>query len=167
MVVKWRCAIGIAGLAMGAAACGSSGNSGGNSNFAGTYNATYSGTYVVNSPAGLPGGSNTSTGTIVVTDLPNGQIGMTFQVATNPPSGAIDFALTGDTGSAIGAATGGQCFVGEVSGNSQTNCCTQCSVTFSSNGTFTQPNAGTFTGVTSTGTTYSGTYSGTWMGTKQ
>lgn len=152
---------------MGAASCGSSASSGTQSDFAGTYGATYSGTYVVDSPAGTPGGSDTLTGTIVVTDLANGQVGLSFQIDPNPPSGVIDFALSGDTGMAVGAATGGQCFVGQVNGNSQTSCCTQCSITFSGNGTFNQPNAGTFTGVTSAGVAYSGTYSGTWVGTKQ
>jgi hypothetical protein len=166
MVTRWQHAIGIANLAVGAASCGSSSN-GSTSDFAGTYNATYSGTYVVNSPAGTPGGSSTSSGTITVTNLPNGQIGITFTIPPNPASGVIDFDLSGSSGMAVGPATGGQCFAGDVNGNTQTNCCSQCSITFSGNGTFTQPNAGTFTGVTPDGATYAGTYSGTWVGTKQ
>jgi hypothetical protein len=98
--------------------------------------------------------------------LGNGEVGASFQLPPNPPSGAIAFALMGNSGMAVGAATGGKCFVGQVNGNTQSNCCTSCSITFSGN-TFVQPNAGTFTGTTAAGAAYSGTYSGTWSGTKQ
>jgi hypothetical protein len=164
--------LGVAGVALLASGCGSSSsgapNPGGPAavDFAGVYTATYSGTYEITSPAGLPGGSNTANGTITVTDLSTGQVGISFQIPPNPASGAIDFALTGDTGMALGAATGGMCFVGQVAGNTQSNCCTTCSITFSGD-TFTQPNAGTFSGTTAAGVPYSGTYSGTWTGTKQ
>jgi hypothetical protein len=160
----------IAVLASAALSCGSSSSSGGGSpstaDFAGVYTAMYSGTYEITSPAGLGGGPNSSSGTITVTDLSNGQVGLSFQIPPNPASGAIDFTLTGDTGTAGGAATGGMCFVGQVDGNTQANCCTSCSVTFNGN-MFTQPNSGTFTGTTAAGVAYSGTYSGTWVGTKQ
>jgi hypothetical protein len=169
----------IAGLMSGAAfGCGGSSSSGGGggsgssgggastSDFAGVYTATYSGTYVVTSPAGTPGGSNTSSGTITVTNLANGQIGIAFTIPPNPESGVIDFALMGNSGTATGPATGGSCFAGDVDGNTQSNCCTSCSIVFSGD-TLTQPNSGTFTGTTAAGDPYSGTYSGTWTGTKQ
>jgi hypothetical protein len=163
----------IAGLVSAAAfGCGGSSSSGGGgggtstSDFAGVYMATYSGTYVVTSPAGTPGGNNTSAGTITVTDLANGEIGIGFTIAPNPESGLIDFTLMGNSGTATGPATGGSCFVGQVDGNTQSNCCTSCSITFSGN-MLTQPNSGTFTGTTAAGEPYSGTYSGTWIGTKQ
>ncbi len=157
----------IAWVASAALSCGSS-SSGTTSasDFAGVYAATYSGTYTVTSPAGVPAGSNTATGTITITSLPNGEVGASFQVPPNPASGALAFALTGNSGMAVGAATGGTCFVGQVNGDTQSNCCTSCSITFSGN-TFLQPNAGTFTGTTATGSPYNGTYSGTWSGTKQ
>jgi hypothetical protein len=158
----------VAALAVG---CGSSSSGpplpASATNFAGVYAATYSGTYAVTSPAGTPGGSNTASGTITITDLSDGDLGISFELAGNPPSGAIDFALMGNTGMAVGAATGGLCFTGQVDGNTQSNCCTACSITFTGSNMFTQPNAGTFTGTTSTGAPYAGTYDGTWTGTKQ
>lgn len=156
----------IGGVASAALSCGSSSSGTGGSDLAGTYTATYSGTYVVTSPAGVPGGSNTANGVITITDLPGGQVGASFQLPPNPASGAIVFQLTGLSGKAIGAATGGMCFEGQVNGNTQSNCCTSCSIMFSGS-TFVQPNSGTFTGTTSAGAAYSGTYSGTWTGTKQ
>src|SRR5580704_7213323 len=89
-----------AALAVG---CGSSSSpplNAASTNFAGVYTATYAGTYTVTSPAGVPGGSNTSSGTITITDLSDGDLGISFEVAGNPPSGAIDFALMGNTGMA-------------------------------------------------------------------
>jgi hypothetical protein len=53
-----------------------------------------------------------------------------------------------------------------VNGNTQTNCCTDCTVSFSG-GTMTQPNTGHYTGVTPAGVPYAGTYTGTWVGTRQ
>jgi hypothetical protein len=156
----------IACVASGALGCGSSGSGTDVANFAGVYTATYSGTYNVEMPSVVMG-MNTSTATITVTDLADGQIGLTFQVPPNPQSGVIKFALTGTTGKAVGPATGGECFMGQVNGNTQSNCCTDCSITFMGNNMFTQPNAGTFTGTTSAGQAYSGTYSGTWTGTKK
>jgi hypothetical protein len=154
-------------LSAAGAACGSSNTTapaaGGH---AGTYAATYSGTYAITSPPGLPGGSNTASGTIVITDLPGGGVAATFQIPPNPASGEIDFALSGETGNATSPATGGMCFVGQVNGNTQSNCCTACSIAFDGN-MFTQPNAGTFTGTTPSGSAYSGTYTGTWVGTKE
>ncbi len=150
-------------LALGLVSCGSSSSS---TDHAGVYSATYSGTYTITSPAGTPGGSNTASATITITDLAGGGVAATFQVPPNAPSGAIDFAPSGDTWLATAPATGGMCFVGQVNGNTQTNCCTQCSISFSGN-TLNQPNAGTFTGTTAAGAPYSGTYSGTWVGTKE
>jgi hypothetical protein len=149
---------------------GSSGSSGGATSaasYAGVYNATYSGTYVVTSPANQPGGSNTDMATITITELSSGQLQAVWQIAPNPPSGTVDFALNGNTGTAVGAETGGMCFTGKLgNGDTQTNCCTACSITFMGT-TFVQPNAGNFTGTTAAGTAYAGTYSGQWTGTKQ
>jgi hypothetical protein len=158
----------VASVAVSAMSCGSSSSSSNKppSGFAGVYGATYAGTYTVTSPAGVPGGSNTATATVTITDQPNGDVGISFQIPPNPASGAIDFALMGNSGMAVGAATGGMCFVGQLNGNTQSNCCTSCSIAFSGS-SFTQPNAGTFTGTTATGTPYSGTYTGSWSGTKQ
>jgi hypothetical protein len=150
-----------------AAGCGSSGGTSSGSGFAGTYSATYSGTYVVSSPADVPNGDATSMATITITQLSDTEVRASWQVPPNPASGTIDFALRGSIGTATGKQTGGSCFTGTISnGNTQTNCCTSCSITFSGDG-FVQPNSGTFTGVTTAGVNYSGTYSGTWIGTKQ
>jgi hypothetical protein len=135
--------------------------------FAGVYSATYSGTYVVSSPAGQPNGDATSAATITIKELSDTEVRASWQVPPNPTSGTIDFALKGSKGTATGKQTGGTCFTGTIgNGNTQTNCCTKCTITFSEDG-FVQPNAGTFTGVTPAGDAYSGTYSGTWIGTKQ
>jgi hypothetical protein len=132
--------------------------------YAGTYDATYSGTYVVTSPPNRPGGTSTASATITITDLPSGQLQAVWQIPPNPPSGLVDFNVDGNKGTATG--TGGMCFTGKLdNGDTQTNCCTSCSITFSTNA-FIQPNAGTFTGTTALGIPYSGTYSGTWTGTK-
>jgi hypothetical protein len=154
-----------------ATGCGGGSSSSSSSNqaslaaYAGVYNASYSGTYAVTSPAGIPGATNTDMGTITMTVLPSGQLQAVWQIPPNPPSGTVDFNMSGDTGTA--AATGGMCFVGKLAnGDTQTNCCTECSITFSANG-FVQPNTGTFTGTTAAGVAYSGTYSGQWTGTKQ
>jgi hypothetical protein len=134
--------------------------------FAGVYNATYAGTYVVTSPAGIAGGSATSTGTMTITDLSSDEIQVDWTIPPNPPSGQADFDLTGNTGAATG--TGGVCFTGKLAnGDTQTNCCTTCSIMFTSASSFVQPNAGKFTGTTSAGGAYAGTYSGTWTGAKQ
>jgi hypothetical protein len=156
----------IACVASGALSCGSSSSGLDVASLVGVYSATYSGTYNVQMPA-VAMGMNTSTATITVSDLSNGQIGLTFQVPPNPQSGVIRFALTGLTGELLSPATGGECFKGQVSTNTQSNCCTACSIMFTGNNMFTQPNAGTFTGTTSAGQAYSGTYSGTWTGTKK
>lgn len=135
-------------------------------NYTGVYSATYAGTYTFTSPPGLTGGSNTDTATITISDLSSDQIKFVFQVPPNPPSGVIDFTLAGDMGTVVGTGTGGNCFMGLVGTNEQTNCCTKCSIVFEGN-TFTQPNAGTFTGTTAAGVAYTGTYNGVWTGTKQ
>jgi hypothetical protein len=156
----------IACVASVAVSCGGSSSSTTKPDYAGAYAATYSGSYTVTSPPGVPGGSNTASATITITDLANGDVGASFQVPPNPPSGAITFALTGNSGTAVTAAKGDMCFVGQINGNTQSNCCTSCSITFTGN-TFVQPNAGTFTGTTAAGVPYTGTYSGTWSGTKK
>jgi hypothetical protein len=165
MVLRTRCAwLALLGMAVGCG--GSAASSSTPGDFAGLYDATYSGTYVVTSPPGQPGGSSTDTATIAVSDLSKDQIRATFQLPPNPPSGVIDFALMGDMGAFVGSATDGMCFSGIVNGNTQINCCTQCSISFAGN-TFVQPNQGTFTGTTAAGVPYSGTYSGMWTGTKR
>ena len=89
-----------------AASCGGSQGSGPGTTpsaaYAGTYSATYSGTYVVTSPAGQPGGSNTETATVTITELPSGELQAVWTIPPNPPSGAIDFTLSGNTGTAAG-----------------------------------------------------------------
>ena len=130
---------------------------------AGVYSATYTGSYSATSMSGTANGTNTATATITVTDLGDGQIKAVWQLGQNPPSGTIDFAMSGEDGMAVGAPTGGVCFQGVIdNGNTQTNCCTACSIAFSGS-SFTQPNTGTMTGVTPTGESYSGTYSGQWV----
>jgi hypothetical protein len=134
--------------------------------FAGVYNATYVGTYVVTSPLDIAGGSATSTATMTITDLSSDEIQVDWTIPPNPPSGQADFDLTGNTGTDTG--TGGMCFTGKLgNGDTQTNCCTTCSITFTTAGRFVQPNAGKFTGITAGGVAYAGTYSGTWTGSKQ
>jgi hypothetical protein len=148
-------------------ACGSSGGG-----YSGTYAATYSGTYKLSSTtSGVPSsGSNTATATITVSQASATEVELVWTIPPNPPSGSIDFALSGGSGvlaaPAKGTPTGGSCFMGELGGNTQTNCCTKCSITFTGDA-FSQPNAGTFTGTTADGVAYSGTYSGTWIGTKE
>jgi hypothetical protein len=160
-------------FALSAAGCGSGGgasasNDGSDGGYAGVYTATYSGTYVLSSPSSMPDGtSSPQTATITITQLSSTEIRAVWQIAPNPKSGAIDFALSGSAGKAVGTPTGGSCFEGVLDGgNTQTNCCTNCSITFSGD-TFVQPNAGTFSGVTPDGVDYNGTYTGEWVGTKQ
>jgi len=113
---------------------------------------------------------------ITVTDLSATEIELSWQVAPNPPSGNAVFVISGSTGTladagtnaadAGGTAVGGSCFTGLVNGNTQTSCCTTCSISFSGD-TFSQPNAGYYTGKTPAGIAYQGTYVGTWTGTRQ
>jgi hypothetical protein len=155
-------------LAMVAAvSCGGgSGSTGASATYAGTYSATYAGTYAVTSPPGQPGGTSTDTGTITITALSADTVQAAWQIPPNPPSGIADFTLSGNHGTAD--ATGGMCFVGKLAnGDTQTNCCTACTITFTTSTTFVQPNSGTFTGTTAAGVAYAGTYSGQWNGTKQ
>ncbi len=158
-----------------AAACGGGSSAAGagsvvGSTFAGTYGATFAGTFQNTSP-NTESGSSTSSATITVTALPANDVELSWQVPPNPPSGTAVFQMDGANGSlAAGDASGtgvtGSCFTGLVNGNTQTNCCTVCSIAFSGN-TFSQPNAGTYTGTTPAGVNYTGTYSGTWTGTRQ
>jgi hypothetical protein len=157
-------------VAVLALSCGGSStpNGGGSSAaaYTGVYNATYSGTYAVTSPAGLPGGTSSDSATMTLTELSSGELQVSWDISPNPPSGIADFNLTGNTGTATGS--GGMCFTGKLAnGDTQTNCCTMCSITFTGTSSFTQPNAGTFTGTTFAGIPYAGTYSGIWTGTKQ
>jgi hypothetical protein len=159
--------IGVFGAGCGGASGGGT-DPGGNGppaegSMAGVYSATYTGSYTATSLSGTANGTNTATATITVTDLGGGQIKAVWQLGSNPPSGVIDFAMSGEDGMAVGAPTGGECFKGVLdNGNTQTNCCTACSIAFSGS-TFTQPNTGTMTGVTPQGESYSGTYSGQWV----
>jgi hypothetical protein len=130
---------------------------------AGVYSATYTGSYTATSASGTASGTSTATATITVTDLGGGEIQTAWQVAPNPPSGVIDFAMSGEDGTATGVPTGGSCFKGLLdNGNTQTNCCTSGSIAFSGS-TFTQPNSGTMSGVTAEGESYTGTYAGAWV----
>jgi hypothetical protein len=144
---------------------GSNGAGGSVAAYIGVYNATYSGTYAVTSPPGLAGGTSTDSGTMTLTELSSGELQVSWDIPPNPPSGIANFNLTGNTGTATGS--GGMCFTGKLgNGDTQTNCCTACSITFTGTDSFTQPNAGTFTGTTLAGVAYAGTYSGVWTGTK-
>lgn len=149
----------------GVAGCGGSGVHG-VSGFAGTYAATYSGSWQNSSPNTLSG-MNTASASISVTDTAPNEVTMVWTLPPNPPSGSIIFELNGPVGTVKqGGAIGGNCFTGVIDGNQQTNCCDSCTVTFSGN-TFSQPNAGTYTGTTPQGISYAGTYSGVWSGTRQ
>jgi hypothetical protein len=149
----------------------------GSSDFAGAYNATFTGTYQNTSPNNQSG-SSTSSATITVTDVSASEVQLSWQVPPNPPSGTVLFLMSGSNGTLVdagaptsagdagGTAVGGSCFTGIVNGNTQTNCCTNCTVSFSGK-TITQPNAGDYSGTTSQGVPYTGTYTGTWTGTRQ
>jgi hypothetical protein len=153
------------------------GGDGGTTSFAGVYNATFTGTYQNTSP-NSESGPSTSAATITVADLSSSEVELSWQVAPNPPSGDAVFLLSGSSGvladagtnspvtDAGGVAVGGSCFTGQVNGNTQTSCCTKCSISFNGN-TFSQPNAGYYIGTTPEGIAYKGTYSGTWSGTLQ
>jgi hypothetical protein len=161
----------------GGASSSSGSSSSGSPDFAGTYSATFSGTFQNTSPNTLSGPSS-SVATITVTNVSATVIELSWQVAPNPPSGTAFFLMSGSSGTltdagapavsadAGGTAVGGSCFTGLVNGNTQTNCCTDCTVSFSGN-TLTQPNAGDYNGTTPQGIAYTGTYTGTWVGTRQ
>ena len=158
------------------AACSSSTTGTSNpTSFAGIYNATFTGTYQ-NTYPNTESGTATSSATITVTNLSASEVELSWQVPPNPQSGTAIFLMSGATGALVdagapvvsedaGTIVGGSCFTGLINGNTQTNCCTSCTVSFSGN-TFTQPNAGTYAG-TIQGIPYTGTYSGTWTGTLQ
>jgi hypothetical protein len=144
--------------------------------YVGTYAATYTGTYQNTSP-NTESGSATATATITVKAVSDSQLELTWQVPPNPPSGTGIFDMTGATGVLpagtapvvdldAGTVVGNTCFVGVINGNAQTNCCTNCTVSFSGN-TLTQPNSGVYAGTTTGGITYTGNYTGTWTGTLQ
>jgi hypothetical protein len=134
---------------------------------AGVYSATYSGSYTATSSLGSQSGTNTATATITVTELGGGKLQAFWQVGSNPPNGTIDFAMSGEDGTAVGVPVGGLCFEGLLdNGNTQTNCCTSCSIAFSGS-MFSQPNSGTMLGVTAAGASYTGTYDGQWVAQKQ
>ena len=149
----------------------------GDGGFAGTYTASFTGTYQNTSP-NTESGMSTSSGTITVTALSAQEVELSWQVAPNPPSGDALFLLSGSSGTladagsnapvedAGGVAVNGSCFTGLVNGNTQTSCCTVCSVSFSGD-TLTQPNSGYYVGTTAAGVAYRGTYVGQWTGTRQ
>jgi hypothetical protein len=164
-------------------ACTSSGNSGpgtaaedAGGGFAGTYNATFTGTYQNTSP-NTESGTSSQSATITVKNVTPTEVELSWDVAPSPPSGTAVFVMSGSTGILLdagvvanaadaGVDVSGSCFTGTIDGNTQTNCCTACTITFSGN-TFTQPNAGNYAGTTPQGVAYRGTYSGTWTGTLQ
>jgi hypothetical protein len=134
--------------------------------FVGRYQATWSSVATFSSPAGTPPVSGSLSGVITVTALDDADVLMAWQVEGNAPSGTITFAVTGDHAIAVGSATGGSCWVGQLpNGSSQTSCATTASASIEGN-TLTQPQTGTFTGTTAQGIAYSGTYGGTWTGTR-
>jgi hypothetical protein len=148
--------------------------------FAGVYNATFTGTYQNTSPNTSPNtesGTSSDTATITVKNVTPTEIELSWDVAPNPPSGTAVFVMSGSTGvlldagvvanaSDAGIDVAGSCRTDVINGNTQTNCCTACSISFSGN-TFTQPNAGNYAGTTPQGVAYKGTYTGTWTGTLQ
>jgi hypothetical protein len=173
-MIRFQIGVVAALVGMFGAGCGGGASSGGGgdpsssetSSMAGVYSATYTGSYTATSAAGTTSGTNTATATITITDLGGGRIQALWQLPPNPPSGTIDFAMTGEDGAATGIPTGGACFQGVLeNGNTQTNCCTAGSIAFTGT-TFTQPNSGTMTGVTAAGVSYTGTYDGTWVAQK-
>jgi hypothetical protein len=134
------------------------------SGYAGVYTASYTGTF--NNTTPFPqSGSNTENGLITVSDEPNNQVKLTWQVGTNPASGVIVFNLNGSTGTMVaGTGTTGTCFNGKISnGNTQTSCCKTCTVSFNGK-MLIQTQQGDYTGVTPQNIAYSGNYSGTWTG---
>ncbi len=164
--------------AFAAAGCGSSTTTTSGvtlDSLAGTYAAQYTGTYQNSSP-NADMGTTTSSATITVTKVSANELQLSWQVPPNPPSGTAVFVMSGSSGALAdagtpmfthgGTAVGGTCFMGVINGNQQTNCCTDCTVSFSGN-TMTQPNTGVYEGVTPQNVTYQGNYSGTWTGTRQ
>jgi hypothetical protein len=150
--------------------CGSSSSSG--TGFAGSYNATFTGTYQNTSPNTASGAAPPSPATIAVTNVSATEVELSWQIAPNAPSGTVLFLMSGSSGTLVdagapasvgdagGTAVGGSCFTGVVNGNTQTNCCTSCTISFSGN-TLTQPNSGYYTGTTPQGAAYTGTWTGT------
>jgi hypothetical protein len=144
--------------------------------FTGTYTATFTGTYQNTSP-NTESGTSSESATITVKNVTPTEIELSWDVAPNPPSGTAVFVMSGSTGILLdagvvanaadaGVDVSGSCLTGTINGNTQTNCCTACTITFSGN-TFTQPNAGNYAGTTPQGVAYRGTYTGTWTGTLQ
>jgi hypothetical protein len=164
-------------------ACTSSDNSGPGTSaddagpgFTGTYNATFTGTYQNTSP-NTESGTSSSTATITVKSVAPSEIELSWDVPPSPPSGTAVFVMSASSGTLLdagvvanaadaGVDVSGSCFTGTIDGNTQTNCCTACTISFSGN-TFTQPNAGNYAGTTPQGVAYRGTYTGTWSGTLQ
>jgi hypothetical protein len=150
-------------LILAASGCGSPGVV--PSGFAGVYAATFSGTFTNTDPA-APSERYTDTATVTVTDKPERQVELRWQVGSNSPSGTLVFALTGSTGTVVqNTDASSNCFMGTLTnGNVQINCCEQCSITFSGK-TFTQQQSGFYSGTTPQNVYYVGNYTGTWTST--
>jgi hypothetical protein len=130
--------------------------------FVGTYNATFSGVSTFSSPPGTPAMAYTDAGMITVTAKDADTIVMAWKVGANPPSGTIEFQLSGTSGSG----TGGSPWMGRLSnGAQQTSWCDVCGAAMVGD-KLTQTQEGHFEGVTATGVPYAGTYTGSWIGTR-
>jgi hypothetical protein len=135
----------------------------GSAAFVGTYAATFSATSTFTSPPGTPPASYTDTATITVTAKGPDTILMAWTVGNNPPSGTIEFKMSG-TGTASG--TGGTPWMGRLTnGAQQTSWCDVCGASIAGD-KLTQTQQGHFEGITAQGVPYAGTYAGTWSGTR-
>jgi len=164
-------------LLIATAQCGGSSNPGGGSStdgggsspaatFVGKFQATFSSTATIVTPPNVPVQSYTDTAVITVTAQDAQNITMVWQVGTNPPSGTLTFATSGNSATASGLATGGACFMGVLTnGNQQTTCATMATAQIDGD-KLTQQQSGTVMGTTPQNVSYSGTYTGTWTGTR-
>jgi hypothetical protein len=162
-------AFALVGCASGTEPPGGAGGTGGpgagpSAAFVGTYAATFNATSTFSSPPGLPPAGYTDNGIITVTAKDADTILMAWRVGNNPPSGTIEFQVSGGAGNASG--TGGTPWMGKLSnGNQQTSWCDVCGASVTGD-KLTQTQQGHFQGVTATGLPYAGTYVGTWSGTR-
>ena len=133
---------------------------------AGQFRATWSAVGTVVSPPGVPPQTYTDTAIITITPLSDHELLAEWQVGVNTPSGAITFAMSGNSGSVEGAGTGGICWTGRLTnGNEQSTCATTASLEIVGD-VLTQHQTGTFTGMTPQNVPYPGTYEGTWTGNR-
>jgi hypothetical protein len=132
--------------------------------FVGTYAATFTATSTFSSPPGLPPAGYADNGVITVTAKDADTILMAWRVGNNPPSGTIEFKVSGGGVSASG--TGGTPWMGRLTnGARQTSWCDVCGASLAGE-KLTQTQQGHFEGITATGVPYAGTYVGAWSGTR-